>query len=138
MTESDDVEYCAKCGDAEFDEKGDETHADEEEYDHDFEPEEESTTLEDIKDLADTVKSIAEAGSAVKKLTQPSKIDHSELNPNRFKVPPPKFKFPDLGVLEHPDAKTEKRHRETIRWAKIGIIVAVALGLLFGLPTLIK
>ena len=130
MTESDEVEYCAKCGDAEFDEDRNETHADEEEYDHDFEPEEESTTLDDIKDLADTVKSIAEAGSAVKKLTQPSKTDNLELDPNKFKAPPPKFKMPDLGVLEHPDARTEKRHKEAIKWAKIAIIVGAAVGII--------
>jgi len=37
--EDDDVEYCAECGDPEFDKDGKETHADE--YDHDFEPESE-------------------------------------------------------------------------------------------------
>jgi len=41
MTDSDeDEEYCAKCGYAEFDEDGNETHADKDEYDHDFEYEE--------------------------------------------------------------------------------------------------
>jgi len=129
MTESDKVEYCAECGDAEFDEDGEETHTSED-YDHDFEPEEESTTLEDIKDLADTVKSIAEAGSAVKKLTEPSKIDHVELDPDKFKASPPKFKMPDLGVLEHPDAKAEKRHKETIKWAKIAIVIGGAVGII--------
>jgi len=80
----DEVEYCAECGEPEFDEDGYETHLDEDEYDHDFEYEEEVSPLEDIKEIADTVKSLAEAGKAVKELTQPSKIDPSELNSNRF------------------------------------------------------
>lgn len=124
----DDEEYCAKCGDAEFDEDGFETHEDEEEYDHDFEPEE-PTTLEDVKEFADTVKSLAEAGKVVKELTQPSKIDPSELNPNRFKIPPPIAKVPDLEITEHPDAKAEKRHKQMMKLGIIGIIVATLLGI---------
>ena len=125
----DDVEYCAKCGDAEFDEDGNETHTDEEEYGHDFEPEE-PTTLEDVKEFADTVKSLAEAGKAVKELTQPSKIDPSELTVNRFKVPPPPInKIPDLEIAEHPDAKAEKRHKQMMKLGIIGIIVATLLGI---------
>jgi len=81
------LEYCSICGDPEFDEDGEETHVDEE-HDHDFKPDEEASPLEDIKDLADTVKSIADAGSAVKKFAKSSKIDYSELNANRFKTPP--------------------------------------------------
>lgn len=133
----DDVEYCEKCGYAEYDEDGNETHADKEEYDHDFEIEEESSFLEGVKDLADTVKSVAEAGSAIKKFNEPSRTDYPELNPNKFKVSRPKFKIPDLGPIEHPDAKAEKRHEKTIKWTKIGIIVAIALSLLFGIPALI-
>jgi len=122
------LEYCSVCGDAEFDEDGEETHVDEE-YDHDFRPEEGASPLEDIKDLADTVKSIAEAGSAVKKFTKSSKIDHFELNPNRFNVPPPTDKFPDLEIAEHPDVKAEKRHKETIKWVKIAIIAGIVVGI---------
>ncbi len=126
----DDVEYCAKCGYAEFNEDGNESHADEEEYDHDFEYEEEASPLENIKDLVDTVKSIAEAGKAVKELTQPSKIDPSELTVNRFKVPPPPInKIPDLEIAEHPDAKVEKRHKQMMKLGIIGIIVAALLGI---------
>ena len=51
----DDEEYCVECGDAEFDEEGNETHADEEEYDHDFELEEESSTLQDVKEGLDVI-----------------------------------------------------------------------------------
>jgi len=125
----DEVEYCAECGEPEFDEDGYETHLDEDEYDHDFEYEEEVSPLEDIKEIADTVKSLAEAGKAVKELTQPSKIDPSELTVNRFKVPPPIDKVPDLEINEHPDVKTEKRHKQMMKLGIIGIIVATLLGI---------
>jgi len=126
---TDDIEYCAKCGDAEFDEDGFETHEDEEEYDHDFETEKETSFLEDVKDLADTLKSVSEAGKAIKELTQPSKIDPSELSSNRFKVPPPIAKVRDLEINERPDVKAEKRHKQNIKLGIIGIIVAALLGI---------
>ena len=130
MTESDeDEEYCAKCGDSEYDEDGNETHLDEEEYDHDFEYEEEPATLDDVKEFADTVKSLAEAGKAVKEVLQPSKIDPSELSSNRFKIPPPKFKMPDFELAPHPDVKAEKRHKQMTKLGIIGIIVATLLGI---------
>jgi len=130
MTESDDdVEYCAKCGYAEFNEDGTESHADDEEYDHDFEPEEEeSNLLEDIKDLADTVKSVADAGVAVKKLTE----EHPELTANRFKIEPPKFKMPDFELAPHPDVKVERRHKENIKWIKIGIVAGAVVTIILG------
>ena len=62
---SDDEErFCARCGDSEFDDEGEETHI-YDDYDHDFVPEEEDeeqSTLEQVGELADTVKKIAEAG----------------------------------------------------------------------------
>jgi len=125
----DEVEYCAECGEPEFDEDGYETHLDEDEYDHDFEYEEEVSPLEDIKDLVDSVKSLAEAGKAVKELTQPSKIDPSELTVNRFKIPSPINKIPDLEIAEHPDAKAEKRHKQMMKLGIISIIVATLLGI---------
>ena len=139
MTESDeDEEYCAKCGDSEYDEDGNETHLDEEEYDHDFEYEEEPATLEDVKEFADTVKSLAEAGKAVKELTRPSKIDPSELTVNRFKVPPPPInKIPDLEIAEHPDAKAEKRHKENIKLQKIAIITGAVVAIILGIVAII-
>lgn len=127
-----DDEYCAKCGDSEYDEDGNETHLDEEEYDHDFEYEEEPTTLEDVKEFADTVKSLAEAGKAVKEVLQPLKIEPSELRADRFKIPPPKisdFKMPDLEIAEHPDAKNERRHKQNIKLQKIAIISGVVIGI---------
>jgi len=124
----DEVEYCAECGEPEFDEDGNETHLDEEEYDHDFEPEE-VTTLEDVKEFADTVKSLAEAGAAVKKVLQSSKIEPSELKADRFKIPPLKFKMPDIKLAPHPDAKAEKRHKQMMKLGIIGIIVATLLGI---------
>jgi len=121
----DDVEYCAKCGYAKFNEDGTESHADEEEYDHDFEPEEDdSLTLQDIDKGLD----VLDKGIDVwNKLTRPSKIDPSELTSDRFKVPPPIAKVRDLELGEHPDVKAEKRHKEIMKWTKIGFIVATAL-----------
>ena len=121
-----DDEYCAKCGDSEFDEDGNETHADEEEYVHDFEYEEKSVTLEDVKEGLD----VLDKGIDVwNKLTRPSKIDPSELNPNRFKAPPPIDKVPDLEIAEHPDVKAEKRHKQIIKLGIIAIIVAAIIGI---------
>jgi len=133
-----DEEYCEECGDAEFDADGNETHADEDEYDHDFEYEEEDegTTLDDVKEFADTVKSLAEAGKSVKELTKPSITSHINLDSDRFKqkrfeVPPP-YNPHDYKMSEHPDKKAERRHKENLKWTKIGIgvgaIVAVILG----------
>jgi len=128
VDEDEEEEYCAKCGDLEYDDDGNETHADENEYDHDFVYEEEDNglTLDDVKNVADTVKSIAEAGEAVKKFTKtetsrPSIWEEAGRDPNRTV-----------------DKKQEKRHRDTIKWTKIGIIVAIVLALIFGVPSLIK
>jgi len=130
----DEVEYCAECGEPEFDEDGYKTHLDEDEYDHDFEPEE-VTTLEDVKEFADTVKSLVEAGKAVKEVLQPPKIDPSELRSDRFKNPPPKisdFKMPEINIIASPEAKAEKRHRENIKLTKIGIVVGAVVTIILG------
>jgi len=115
MAESDEEEYCSVCGDPEFDEDENETHLDEKKYDHDFEYEEEeeeveeSVTLEDVKTGLDVLdKSI----DVYKKI---------------LGKPPPKGKFIEG---PHSDAKAIQRHNETIKWAKIGIIVAASLGIL--------
>jgi len=118
----DDDEYCSVCGDPKFDEDGFETHEDEEEYDHDFEPEE-PTTLEDVKEFADTVKSLAEAGKAVKEVLQPSEKYKQE----EFVRPPPKGKFIEG---QHSDPKSIQRHKETIKWTKIGITVGAIIGII--------
>jgi len=116
----DDEEYCAKCGYAKFNEDGTESHADEKEYDHDFEPEEDDgLTLQDIDKGLDVLD---------KGIDVWNKITKSELSANRFKVPPPPIdKIPDLEIAEPPDAKAEKRHKEIMKWTKIGFIVATAL-----------
>jgi len=126
MTESDDYEYCAKCGDAEFDDNGKETHADEEEYDHDFvyeDDEEEPLTLKGIKDIADTIKSVAEAGKVLKNIPE---------------IPPKPSRWEESGRDTQSDTKHEKRHREAIKWVKISIAVGIVLALIFGIPSLIK
>jgi len=33
----------------------------------------------------------------------------------------------DFELAPHPDAKAEKRHKEIMKWTKIGFIVATAL-----------
>lgn len=78
MTDSD--EECAECGDPEFDEDGNETHADEEKYDHDFEPEE-KLTLDDVKKGADTASSIFKAVKAFKDMSDDSKGYHQTSTP---------------------------------------------------------
>ena len=65
------MEYCAVCGDSEFDTDGGETHVDEE-YDHDFEY---------------------------------------------------------MEIAEHPDAKADRRHKESIKWTKIALIVGAVIGI---------
>jgi len=82
MTDSDEEEYCAKCGDSEFDDKGNETHADEDEYDHDFvyedkdeEAEDDEITLDDVKKVADTASSVFKAVKAFKDVTDDSKSE---------------------------------------------------------------
>ena len=121
----DDIEYCAECGEPEFDEDGYETHLDEEEYDHDFEYKEKSVTLSDVKEGLD----VLDKGIDVwNKLTRPSKIDPSQLRSDRFKDPKQTIdKYPGIEIAENPDAKAEKRHKEIMKWTKIGFIVATTL-----------
>ena len=70
----DEDEYCAVCGDSEFDEDGYETHEDEDEYDHDFVYEEDyGLTLDDVKELADTAASVFKAAKAFKDISEDSK-----------------------------------------------------------------
>jgi len=78
LTESDENENCAECGDPEFDKDGNETHADEDEYDHDFvyeeeEEEDNGLTLDDVKDVADTASSVFKAVKAFKDISDDSK-----------------------------------------------------------------
>jgi len=115
----DDEEYCAKCGYSKFNEDGTESHADEKEYDHDFEPEEDDgLTLQDIDKGLDVLD---------KGIDVWNKITKSELSANRFKVPPPIEKVRDLEINEHPDVKAEKRHKQMMKLGIIGIIVATLL-----------
>lgn len=53
------------------DEDDDDDEEKEDDEDDDEEEEDESLTLQDVKDVADTVKSIAEAGKAIKEFTTP-------------------------------------------------------------------
>ena len=81
MTESDNIEYCAECGDAEFDEDGYETHADEEEYDHDFKPEEEGPTLQDVKDGLDVLDKGIDVWNKLKKPDNPELVREGGSSP---------------------------------------------------------
>jgi len=127
MTEDDEEEFCAVCGDSEFDDEGYETHTDEKKYDHDFEyeedEEEEPLTLKDVKDLADAAKSIAEAGKVLKNIPQ---------------IPPKPSRWEESGRDTQSDTNHEKRHREAIKWVKISIAVGIVLALIFGIPALTK
>ena len=121
---TDDEEYCAKCGYAKFNEDGTESHADEKEYDHDFEPEEDDgLTLQDIDKGLDVLD---------KGIDVWNKITKSELSANRFKVPPPIAKVPDLEIAEHPDVKVERRHKENVKWIKIGIVAGAVVTIILG------
>jgi len=132
---SDDEEYCAKCGDSEYDEDGNETHLDEDEYDHDFEYEEEveePVTLADVKEGLDVLdKGIDVWNKLTNKPNQPS------LDPNKFKYVPPPPKISDLKLPEHPDKKAEKRHKENLKWTKIGIGVGAIVAIILGTVAII-
>lgn len=96
MTESDEEEYCAKCGDSEFDEDEKKTH-DYEPYDHDFvyeKDEEEGITVDDVKDGLD----ILDKGIDVyNKLKKASQIPSTELSADRFtRNVPPRPERPDI------------------------------------------
>ncbi len=126
-------EFCEECGEHE---DGCECEEYCDECDNlmdDCECEEESSFLEDIKNLADTVKSVAEDGKSVKKLIKSS--DHIDLNPDKFKqkrfeIPLPQEKPLDLEIMEHPDAKAARRHKQNLKLGIIGIIIASALGII--------
>ncbi len=82
--------------DEEDEDEEDEDEEDEDEEDED-EEEDDSLTLQDVKDAADTVKSIAEAGKAIKEFTTPR---------------------PPMGNLGSPGRPSEKEIEDAIRDAK--------------------
>ena len=139
MTDSDEEE-CAECGDPEFDKDGNETHADEEKYDHDFEPEEEKLTLDDVKEVADTASSVFKAVKAFKDITDDSKSYHETSTP---RPPAPEQKRPGVWgryILRPIKSKSEtnvRLHRiekkidrgskhQNLKWY-VGIGIAVVL-----------
>ena len=144
----DDVEYCAKCGYSEFNDDGTESHADEKEYDHDFEYEEEDegTTLEDVNNFLDTANKGLDFYNKLKKQTQPTQpettpenvIAHLEVGrmseEYRRKEP---AKQEDLKLKNQSDAKIEKRHKETMKWTKIGIGVGAIVAVILGIVAII-
>ena len=153
--EDDDVEYCAECGDPEFDEDGNETHADEDEYDHDFElesdEEDEGLTLDDVKKGADTLTSIAKAAKAFKDLSDDNKPKkgYRETSTPRPSVPdqrkpgwwgsyvlkPRKEKSEVEEKLGKIEKKIDHGHKSQNRkWyiaIGIGFVIAVVIALLF-------
>lgn len=130
----DDEEYCANCGYAKYDEDGNETHLDEDEYDHDFESEEESTTLEDINNLLDTANKGLDFYNKIKKQSEPSRL---ELNPNKFNTTSPQPESFFRKSLDPLDAKEDKRHKETIKWTKIGIFAGAIVATILGVTAII-
>ena len=126
---SEDEEYCDECG----------KHKDDCECE-----EEESTTLEDINNLLDTATKGLNFLDKLKKQTQP--------DPNEFKIDPSKI-IPDnvmatLGVahateqhqkreqVKLDEQKKERRHKETIKWAKVSIGVG-AIVVILGVTAII-
>jgi len=80
LSEDVEDEYCANCGDPEYDKDGNETHADEEKYDHGFvyedeEEEDDGLTLDDVKKGAETISSIAKAVKDIKDLSDDPKLE---------------------------------------------------------------
>ena len=123
MTESDEDEYCAECGDPEFDEDGEKTHASDD-YDHDFEPkeedeeEDEGLTLDDVKKGADTLTSIAKAAKAFKDLSDDSK---SKIETHSTSTPRPPHYDPNLPIYaqrvawwQHGILKPKKQSRSEV------------------------
>jgi len=149
-SDNDDVEYCAECGDPEFDEDGNETHADEDEYDHDFEPEsdeeDEGLTLDDVKKGADTLASVAKAAKAFKDLSddnKPKKEYHETSTPRppapdqrkpgwwgRYVLKPRKEKSDVEKKLDRIEKKIEHGEKRQNRKWYIGIGIAMGLAII--------
>jgi len=124
MTDDDDDRFCAECGDPEFDKKDEETHA-YDDYDHDFVPDEEDenqSTLEQVGELADTVKKIAEAGVAVKKFT---KTD----TPRPPYDPPLQRRLPDDDYFRDNNSSS-KIVKEKKDWTKRAIIITIVVAVI--------
>lgn len=138
MSDDDDDEYCAVCEDPEFDEDGKETHADEDEYDHDFVYEkDDGLTLDDVKNVADTIKSIAEAGEAVKKVTKTEtpRPPHDEPHHtpwlwDALKIPRKKSEEEKLDRIEKKIDRSEKSQLKKWIW---GIGITVIIGIIIAL-----
>lgn len=144
MTDSDEEEYCAECGDPEFDEDGKETHLDEDEYDHDFvyeEDEEEGITLDDIKDGLDVLDKGIDVYNKLKKAGQSPSMD---LSADRFtrNIPPrperpdmETYKLPKIEPAPHPLEvkekalkRIEKKMDREKKTAKKRWIIGLAIG----------
>jgi len=131
----DDEEYCEVCGKHEDD-------CDCEEYcDNCDKPIDDCECEEDdgpiLQDIDKGLDVLNKGIDVWNKLTRPSKIDPSELNADRFKVPPPIDKIPDLELGELPDVKVEKRHKENIKLQKIAIITGAVVAIILGIVAII-
>jgi len=154
MTESDDdMEYCAKCGDPEYDKDGDSSH-DYEPYDHDFvyekeedEADEGQSTLEQVGEFADTVKKLAEAGKAIKKFTKTetprpsSSFVNDSSYPGFIESPQRPSRWTEAGRDSNAEVKKkldrlEEHHKKGSRNAKTYLGVTIVVGIILTIIAL--
>ena len=112
MSDDEEMRYCAKCGDPEFDKDDEPTH-DYEPYDHDFEPEEDGITIQDVKDGLDVIGKGLDVANKYKKLTETNTP-----RPPMEKIPP--F-IPRDEEIENEIEKTRKVFGKTSKKEKENI-----------------
>ena len=154
MTQDDDEEFCAKCGESEFDDEGNKTHVDKEKYDHDFvyeEDEDDGLTLDDVKDVADTASSVFKATKAFKDLSDGPKPGKGFWETGTPRPPAPEQKKPGTWgryvlrlrkpksevakskvekSLDMIEEKIEHGHKSQNKKWYVAIGIAVALGII--------
>ncbi len=119
----DEMRYCAKCGDPEFDKKDEPTH-DYEPYDHDFEPKEEGVTTQDLKDGLDLVGKGLDVYNKYKKATTPPSISKPTSHQPDTEL---HSKVDDIKDSVEKGKKIERR-----RWI-IGIIIGSVIAIIVAI-----
>ena len=126
--DEDEMNYCAKCGDPEFDKDGKPTH-DYEPYDHDFEPDEEGITVQDVKDGLDILGKGLDVYGKYKKAT-------TSTHPTSPPPTKPTYHQPDVELHSKVDdikSSVEKGKKiERRRWI-IGIIVGSVIAVIVAI-----
>ncbi len=121
--DEDEMRYCAKCGDPEFDKHDEPTH-DYEPYDHDFEPEEENITVQDVKDGLDILGKGLDVYGKYKKTTSSPSILKPETNLRDLEL---HSKVDDVKESVEKGKKIARR-----RWI-IGIIVGSIIAIIVAI-----